>query len=134
MFLFLVSKVRYSVYAIGKNPDDCPLLEFLAELEANLHKDRDRMLALFIRVAEHGVPENMDISHQIQGKIYELIQGRLRVLWFYGEGRAVICTGGFIKKSRKTPRREIARAIEVMDQYFQAKREKQIVILEEEGG
>lgn len=133
MFLFPVSRVRYSVYAIGRNPDDCDLLDFLAGLEANLHKDRDRMLALFERVAEHGVPENTDISHQIQGKIYEFIQGRLRVLWFYDEGRTVICTGGFIKKSRKTPRREITRAIEVMDQYFQAKKEEQIIIVEEEG-
>src|SRR4030043_1852782 len=107
MHLLLVSKVFYSVYAVAKSRERCELLEFLEELDQTLQKDSDRMLALLGRVAMEGPPRNTEISHQIKGKLFEFIQGRLRVLWFYDEGRLIICTNGFVKKGRKTPRGEI---------------------------
>jgi len=36
------------------------------------------MLALLSRVATEGLPRNTEISHQIKGKLFEFIQGRLR--------------------------------------------------------
>jgi len=65
------------------------LFDFLDGLGANFEPDADRMLALLERVASAGPPRNTDISHQIDGDIYEFIQGRLRVLWFYDAGRVV---------------------------------------------
>jgi len=91
------------------------------------------MLALLGRVAIEGPPRNIEISHQIKGKLFEFIQGRLRVLWFFDEGRLIICTGGFVKKGRKTPRREIDHAIRLMDDYFEDKKKAQIQIYGEEG-
>jgi phage-related protein len=32
------------------------------------------------------------------------------VLWFYDEGRLVICSHGFVKRTRKTPAAELERA------------------------
>ena len=133
MNLLPVSKGFYAVYAVAKSREHCELLEFLGGLDQTLQKDSDRMLALLGRVAMEGPPRNTEISHQIKGKLFEFIQGRVRVLWFYDEGRLIICTGGFVKKGRKTPRREIDHAIRLMDDYFEDKKKAQIQIYGEEG-
>ena len=133
MHLLLVSKGFYTVYAVAKSRERCELLEFLEGLGQTLQKDSDRMLALLGRVAMEGPPRNTEISHQIKGKLFEFIQGRLRVLWFYDEGRLIICTGGFVKKRRKTPRGEIDHAIQLMYDYFEDKKNAQIQIYGEEG-
>lgn len=99
------------------NPE---LLAFLQGLDDNLQKDRKRMLALLERVAAEGPPRNTDISHKLEGDIWEFIQGRLRVCWFYDKGRVVICTHGFVKKSQKTPRAELNKANERREAYFAA--------------
>jgi phage-related protein len=46
---------------------------------------------------------------------------------------AVICTGGFIKKSQKTPRREKEQAKTLMQQYFESKADASLIIEKEEG-
>ena len=132
MYLFIVSKGFYTVCAAGREPDHCELLEFLQDLGPNLQKDRDRVLALFGKVAREGPPRNIEIFHQIKGKLFEFIQGRLRILWFYDEGRLIICTSGFMKKGQKTPRSEIEHAIQVMNEYFEDKKRGEIRIYEEE--
>jgi phage-related protein len=132
MNLLLVSKGFYTVYAVAKSREHCELLEFLEGLGQTLQKDSDRMLALLGRVAMEGPPRNTEISHQIKGKLFEFIQGRLRVLWFYDEGRLIICTSGFIKKGRKTPRNEMEHAIQIMNEYFKDKKRGEIKICEEE--
>jgi phage-related protein len=133
MHLIPVVIGRYAVYALASQRERCPLLDFLGDLAPNLQGDRDRMLALLARVGEHGPPRNTEVSHQVDDKIFEFIQGRLRVLWFYEEGMAVICTGGFIKKSQKTPRREKEQAKTLMQQYFESKADASLIIEKEEG-
>ena len=133
MNLLPVSKGFYAVYAVAKSREHCELLEFLEGLGQTLQKDSDRMLALLGRVAVEGPPRNTEICHQIKGKLFEFIQGRLRVLWFYDEERLIICTDGFVKKGRKTPRREIDHAIRLMDDYFEDKKKAQIQRYGEEG-
>lgn len=87
---------------------------------------------MFGKVAREGPPRNVEISHQIKGKLFEFVQGRLRVFWFYDEGRLIICTSGFVKKNQKTPRSEIERAIQVMNEYFEDKKRGEIRVCEEE--
>ncbi len=127
------AKGFYTVYAVARSGDHCELLEFLGGLGQNLQKDCDRVLALLDRVALEGPPRNTEISHQIKGKLFQFIQGRLRIFWFYDKGRLIICTSGFVKKRRKTPRDEIDRAIQLMNAYFEDKKRGQIQICEEEG-
>lgn len=80
------------------------------------------MLRLLAFVAEQGPPRNVEMSHKIAGEIWELIAGRLRVLWFYDEGRLVVCSHGFVKRTRKTPAAEIDRAQAAYREYRAAKR------------
>ena len=97
------------------------MLEFLTGLEGDLARDARRMLKLLDRVAGHGPPRNTEISHQLGSGIWEFIQGRLRVLWFYDEGKLVICSHGFVKKRQKTPAGEIERAQGYRRQYLASK-------------
>lgn len=80
------------------------------------------MIRLLSFVAEQGPPHNVEVSHKIAGEIWEFIAGRLRVLWFYEGGRLVICTHGFVKRTRKTPAGEIERAQAAYEAYQAAKK------------
>ena len=42
MYLFLISKGLYTVYATSKERDQCELLEFFESLGPNLQKDRNQ--------------------------------------------------------------------------------------------
>ena len=72
------------------------------------------MLALFESVAAGGLSNlTSQQFHQVDKAhgIYELIAGRLRVLFFNTEsGRIIICTHLFMKQGQKTPDSEKARA------------------------
>jgi len=133
VYLFHISKGFYTICAATRSQERCELLNFFESLGPNLQKDLDRMLALFERVVLEGPPRNTEISHQIKGKLFEFIQGRLRVLWFYDEGRLIICTSGFVKKGQKAPRNEIENAMLIMREYFEDKKSGEIKICKEEG-
>ncbi len=111
----------WQVLAVCTDRGDCPLLEFLAGLEGGVAKDGRRMLKLLDRVAGHGPPRNTEISHQLGPGLWEFIQGRLRILRFYDEGKLVICSHGFVKKSRKTPAAELEKAQTAQRRYLAAK-------------
>ena len=118
----------YQVLAACTGRGDCELLLFLNEIEGSVEKDAIRMANLLERTAKEGPSRRTEISHQIEDEIYEFIQGRLRVLWFYDEGLIVVCSHGFIKKTKKTPRRELRKAKETRSRYFEDKRKGKITI------
>ena len=121
MRLRRVRGARWEVLAVCGARGDCPLLDFLAGLEARLAADGRAMLRLLAFVAEQGPPRNVETSHKIAGEIWELIAGRVRVLWFYDAGRLVVCSHGFVKRTRKTPAGEIERARSAYEAYLAAK-------------
>ncbi len=45
-----------------------------------------------------------------------------RVFCFFDKGRLVILLNGFTKKSQKTPKREIEKALRLMNDYFNEKK------------
>lgn len=86
------------------------------------------MLRLFAFTAEQGPPRNVEVSHKIAGEIWEFIAGRLRVLWFYDEGRIVVCTHGFVKRTRKAPAGEIEQAQAAYEAYQAAKKSRRLSV------
>jgi phage-related protein len=128
MKLKRIHRGRWDVVATCEPRGDCPLLDFLAGLEAQLATDGRAMLRLLAFVAEQGPPRNVDVSHKISGEIWELIAGRLRVLWFYDEGRLVVCSHGFVKRTKKTPGREVERARSFFAAYRAAKKERSLKV------
>jgi len=122
MKLQRVRRSKWDVLAICGPRGDCPLLDFLAGLEATLAAEGRAMMRLLEFTAEQGPPRNVDVSHKIAGEIWELIAGRLRVLWFYDEGRLIVCSHGFVKRTKKTPTGELSRAQDAYDVYRAAKK------------
>jgi len=47
-----------------------------------------------------------------------------RVFCFFDKGKLVILLNGFAKKTQKTPRKEIDKAIRLMNQYYKEKEDK----------
>lgn len=132
MRLRRVRRSRWEVLATCSERGDCPVLEFLAGLEGRLAKQAVRMLALLSQVAEEGPPRNVERSHKVAAEIWELIQGDLRILWFYAEGQIVVLTGGFVKKSQKTPKAEVKAAERALAEFREASRRKKLEIEEDE--
>ncbi len=54
-------------------------------------------------------------------------------LWFYDEGKTIICTGGFVKDTRMTPRAELDAAEDLRKRYREAKKAGRLIIIKEEG-
>ncbi len=118
----------WRIYAVCSDRGDCQLADFIAGLPSNLQKDGERMLVLFRRVAEQG-PQRLpdDVCHSIAEDIWEFIRGRLRVVWFYDEGKVVICSHGFVKQSQKTKKNDIERALDAKKRYFADKTTRHII-------
>ena len=114
----------------------CPLTDFLAAIGAQYAGSANGMYDLFGRFASSGKDTfSDDLCHLVNKdeKIWQFTKGRLRVLWFYGQGnRIVVCSHGFVKQSQKTPRQEIKRATSTKNQYEAAVKVNAVTILEEE--
>jgi phage-related protein len=130
MRLKLVARALWTLYAVCSDRGECPLETFLAD-RSQLGKDKDRMLRRLEAIADHGPQYLPEISHQIEPDIWQTEQGRLRILWFYDRGRVIVCSHGFIKRTRKTPEGEKALARQVLWEYRAAKAAGAIRILEE---
>ena len=65
----------------------------------------------------------MPYSRYLENNIYELridVSNRFtRVLYFFIKDKRIIMTNGFIKKTNKTPRKEIERAIDYKKEYLE---------------
>lgn len=57
----------------------------------------------------------MEMRTQFGGNIY-------RVFCFFDEGKVVVLMNGFEKKTEKTPRNEIERAMRIREEYYVEKR------------
>lgn len=105
------------------------MTDFLEGLQGTLRRQAMKAWALLERVAEVG-PNRLgpELSKALTAEIFEFRPGDLRVLWFYDAGRVVVCTHGFAKKSRRTPRSEIERAEASRQRYFDSKKRRSLEI------
>ncbi len=127
---------RYRIAAVKEDDGTCPALDFLAGIGAQFKASATGLLALLEHIADCGLGGlSSKLCHCVNRKhgIYELIKGRLRLFFFKGDGGIVlIATHGIIKKSQKTPRQDIDRAIAAKKAYDQAKAENRLVIERED--
>lgn len=115
---------KWSIY--GLSSDNATPSEELDELAINNGAQVDGLFGILDLVSkEIQGPRvlNEKICHTIDKKhgIWQFSKGRIRLLWFYDEGRCIICTHAFLKKSQKTPKATIAKAVKLQEQYHEAK-------------
>jgi phage-related protein len=122
MLLKVIRQGAWILLAACTERGECPLMDSLEALEGPLARDGRRMLNLLSRVSTDGPPRKVEVSHDIGDGIWEFIQGRLRVFYFYDRDRLIICSHGLIKKTGKTPAADIGRARECRRRYFDERR------------
>ena len=98
--------------------------EFYEPLTDKL-KDKIDQILFLVRIAERipkkffkhltGTNGLFEIRIEYQSNIY-------RVFCCLDEGNLIVLFNGFQKKSQKTPKREIEKAIMIMDEYFELKK------------
>ncbi|MDP3111169.1 MAG: type II toxin-antitoxin system RelE/ParE family toxin [Thermodesulfovibrionales bacterium] len=107
--------VDYYRDAKGKEP----VREFLNSLSLPAKTKTMRLIEF---LTEHGVLLKEPYTRHIKGKIRELRikdrQGAVRILYFTYSGKRFILLHGFIKKTEKTPEREIEIAEKRMNDYI----------------
>lgn len=136
MHLLPIRENRWGIFAVCKNSGSCQLLDFLGGLANNYSGSVENLQALIVRISDDQRGPNLlpdEISHYVdkKEKIWEFISGDIRLLWFYSNSvrKVIICSHAFIKKSRKTPKSDIAKAIRIKKQYEKAAEQDRIVIL-----
>lgn len=107
-------KVEFLTLSNGKRPAE----EFLKELD-------DKTVAKIYKLIERLEMEGRLVfphARKLEGhkNLWELRsnsqQGAVRVFYFYWEHDSIILISGFIKKSQKTPLRELERAMNYLKQ------------------
>ena len=112
----------FTVEAWGSE-ESCQTQVFLARLQKKHPACFKRLLAIIGRCAENGPSMRPDVTRALQGYdgLFEWkTRGGARLFWFYGKERAlIVCASGFMKKSQKTPKRELERAAGIRSAYME---------------
>lgn len=125
MRLKVLYPAHWKVVAPMDASGHCELEQVLAQMAQDPKRKAvaNGLYALWGRIEAHG-PRTLGtyLYHCVDGEhgIYEFIKGDFRVLCFEAEGAVVVCSHIFRKASQKTPRREIARAITLQQDYCRA--------------
>ena len=99
------------------------IFNFLESLRLKSSKSKDariqfRQFSLCMELLKtNGVNLSTDVAHQIDGDIWELIPGKNRVLYFYYKDNKFVLLHQFVKKTNKTPQKEITKAKKERDDY-----------------
>lgn len=131
MHLLRLGQKVWTVLAVMDHRGACAVLDLL-ESQGD---PGERLLAdLQENIPQRGPPRNNpDASKALRDKIYELREpttrgGTLRVLYFYDEGRVIVCANACLKKRNKTPDDLIDAAVEIRKEYLEAKEKKRLMI------
>jgi hypothetical protein len=106
--------------------EQCLVLDFLEELEANGDTDSVRLNNLILQTADYGVRHNKKHIRSLGDDIYEFKAPNTgRILFFYDKNRLIICAHGFTGKKGsedKFIKTQIKKAERIKDDYFAEKR------------
>ena len=87
-------------------------IDFVLDLIGNI----ERVPIKFLKYLE-----NTDGLYEIKVVV---IQQSIRIFYFFDEAKLVVLINGFIKKSKKTPSKELELAVKLKNEYFQEKNRK----------
>lgn len=114
---------------------ESPLLDQLEDEAGGRRADVSGMVVLFERAAVAGpraLPRTL--VHEVGEGIWEFVKGKLRVLFFEVDGRLVVCSHAFRKKTQQTPSKERDKAIRLRERYEAAQSDGTLEFIENEDG
>lgn len=108
-------EIKFYKDATGK----VPVRDFLDSLDIKM---RQKMLRSIKALQDLGITLRMPLSEALDDGIFEL-RAKVgtnisRVMYFFVIGNQAVLTHGFVKKTQKTPAREIERAKKIRDEYI----------------
>ena len=115
--------IEFYETATGKSP----VWDFFEELRCKSTNDKNariqfQQMGLYMQLLqEHGFQLSNTIIKHLQDDIWELRPGNNRILYFYFENKTFVLLHVFRKKTQKTPKREIEKAIAARKDYLKRK-------------
>ena len=106
---------RWSVEFFLRENRASSTTDFMGQVSALARTKTAHYLQL---LQEPGPQLSMPYTRHVQGKVWELRPDHYRVLYFAGASRRFIVLHVFRKKSNRTPRKEIDRALRRLDDYI----------------
>lgn len=117
---------RFRLVAVGIEEHGkihLPYLDFQRQALQKAPAEWPKLVRILDYFAEAGPFRDSDKSKFLRDGILEFrTKGGLRLLWFYDEGRVVICANGYFKQGQKIPNTEIDAAIRWKNDYFAARK------------
>jgi len=89
------------------------------ETSKNERVNRDKILAYIIALKQYGTRIGQPIVKHIDGGIWELRPLANHIFFFYWKDNKFVLLHHFIKKTRKTPQREIEQARSKMKDFIE---------------
>lgn len=115
----------YDVYFYRKADDSCPVKDFISSLDVKM---RAKVLGEVSLLKQNGPRLREPYSKPLGDGLFELRtkQGSdiTRVLYFFFDGKQIVMTNGFVKKTQKTPSAEIETAKKYRAEYLSRKEKK----------
>ncbi|HIW56558.1 MAG TPA: type II toxin-antitoxin system RelE/ParE family toxin [Firmicutes bacterium] len=117
----------YNVEFYENANGESELWNFLEALRIKASKSKDariqyKQISLYIQLLQdNGTRLPSEVTKHIIHDIWELRPGHNRVLYFYFKDNTFVLLHQFRKKSQKTPRREIEKAISERNDYLARK-------------
>ena len=131
----ILGKERSSIFIVDfyeTGSGYSPVRAFLDELDSKKDTVKDARIQ-FVQVSryidllrEHGTASlSTDIIKHIEDEIWELRPGKNRVFFFFYSHETYVLLHHYVKKSGKTPRKEIERAKSEMNDHIRQKEKRQ---------
>lgn len=116
---FSSMELNFELIPYNKPDGSYPVDDFLNSLPKKIRAKTYRSLLL---LAEHGNDPQGELTKPLDDGIFEVRTKHssdiTRVLYFFMVGKKIILTNGFLKKTQKTPQKEIELARKYRDEYL----------------
>lgn len=100
-----------------------PVKEYILSLRNKKDKDsrinNEKINDYIEALRKYGTRIGEPYIKHLEGKIWELRPLRNRILFFGYDGEKFILLSHFIKKTQKTPKREIKKAVKIMNDFIE---------------
>lgn len=109
---------KYDIEFYSKENGEEPAREFILELDAKMQA---KVLKIIDLLEINGPQMRLPYSEHLEDGIFEIRAKQssniTRILYFFAVGRKIILTNGFIKKTQRTPKKEIELAKKYREDY-----------------
>lgn len=118
----------YEVKFYEDEDGNAPVKEYLEKLGAKKDKDSrvnfTKIRDYIVILSKYGTRAGEPYVKHIEGELWELRPLRNRILFFAYYENQLVLLSSFVKKTRKTPQKEIDRAIKLMNSYKKIHKEQ----------